>query len=194
MHHIYHTEAIILDSKNVGEANRSLTLFTRDLGVIRAQAQGVRHLKSKLRFALQDFNLVKVDLVRGKEVWRITSATWLHSYDDIKKSRDTFACVIKISQLLKRLCAGEGENPPLYEKYLSGLSFFEKHTFTYDEVQDAEVALVLSLLYELGYVEKTHVTNPFIGTLLDHEIISKVRPFKKELVAEVNRGIHESHM
>ena len=194
MHHIYHTEAIILESKNRGEANRSFTLFTRDLGVINAQAQGVRHLKSKLRYALQDMNLVKVDLVRGKEVWRITSATWLHSYDDIKKVNHTFACVVKISQLLKRLCAGEGENTPLYEKFKAGLSFFEKNNFTMEEIADAEVALVLSLLYELGYVEKTHITNPFIGTLFDHEIISKVRPIKKALVAEVNRGIHESHM
>ncbi len=194
MHHIYHTEAIILESKNRGEANRSFTLFTRDLGVIYAQAQGVRHLKSKLRYALQDMNLVKVDLVRGKEVWRITSATWIHSYDDIKKINHTFACVVKISQLLKRLCAGEGENTPLYEKFKAGLSFFEKNNFTMEEIADAEVALVLSLLYELGYVEKTYITNPFIGTLFDHDVISKVRPIKKTLVAEVNRGIHESHM
>ncbi len=194
MHHIYHTEAIILDSKNRGEANRSFTLFTRELGVIHAQAQGVRHLKSKLRYALQDLNLVKVDLVRGKEVWRITSATWIHSFEDIKKTQHVFACVLKVSHLLKRLCAGEGENSPLYEKFKSGLSFFEKHQFNHEEIADAEVALVLSLLYELGYVEKSHVTNPFIGTLFDHEIISKVRPVKKELIAEVNRGIHESHM
>ena len=194
MHHIYHTEAIILDSKNSGEANRSFTLFTRELGVIRAQAQGVRHLKSKLRYALQDLNRVKIDLVRGKEVWRITSATWIHSYEDIKKSQGTFGCVIKIAQLLKRLSAGEGHNIPLFEKFISGLSFLEKHSFTYEEIQDAEVALVLSLLYELGYVEQTHITNPFIGTLLDHEVISQVRPLKSELVKEVNRGIHESHM
>lgn len=194
MHHIYHTEALILESKNKGEANRSFTLFTRELGVIHAQAQGVRHLKSKLRYALQDLNKVRIDLVRGKEVWRITSATWIHSYEDIKKDRHTCACVIKISQLLKRLCAGEGENIPLYEKFISGLSFFENHSFTTDEIGDAEVALVLSLLYELGYVEKTHITNPFIESLLNHEIISQVRPLKKMLVAEVNKGIHESHM
>lgn len=194
MHHIYHTEALILESKNKGEANRSFTLFTRELGVIHAQAQGVRHLKSKLRYALQDLNKVRIDLVRGKEVWRITSATWIHSYDDIKKDSHTFACVVRISQLIKRLCAGEGDNIPLYEKFLSGLSFLEKHSFTSEEIADAEVALVLSLLYELGYIEKTHITNPFIETMLDHEVISRVRPIKKVLVAEVNRGIHESHM
>jgi len=75
MHHIYHTEGIILGNKNYGEAGKYYSVFTRDLGMIYASAQGVRKMSSKLRFILQDFSCIKMDFVRGKDFWRITSAS-----------------------------------------------------------------------------------------------------------------------
>ena len=68
MHHIYHTEAFVLGSRNVGEANKMLSLYTRELGLVYAHAQGIRLGKSKLRFGLQDFSHATVDLVQGKDI------------------------------------------------------------------------------------------------------------------------------
>ena len=48
MHHIYHTEGIILGSRNFGEAGKYYYLLTRDLGLVYASAQGVRKMSSKL--------------------------------------------------------------------------------------------------------------------------------------------------
>ncbi len=75
MHHIYHTEGIILGSKNYGETGKYYSIFTRDLGMVYASAQGVRKISSKFRYVLQDFSYVKVDLVRGRDFWRVTSAS-----------------------------------------------------------------------------------------------------------------------
>jgi DNA repair protein RecO (recombination protein O) len=61
MHHIYHTEGFILSSRNVGEANKILTIYTREIGFVKALAQGVRLVKSKLRFALHDFSYTNID-------------------------------------------------------------------------------------------------------------------------------------
>ena len=74
MHHIYHTEGIILGSRNFGEAGKHYYIFTRDLGMITATAQGVRKMSSKLRFVLQDFSYIKIDLVQGKNIFRVTNA------------------------------------------------------------------------------------------------------------------------
>ena len=74
MHHIYTTEAIIIKSISMGEANRIYFLLTRDLGFIKATAQGVRLAKSKLKGHLLTFSLVKISVVKGKDLWRITSA------------------------------------------------------------------------------------------------------------------------
>jgi DNA repair protein RecO (recombination protein O) len=75
MHHIHHTEAIILGSKNYGEAGRYYFLFTKDMGLVYASAIGVRKMSSKLRFILQDLSYIKVDLIEGKDFWKITSAS-----------------------------------------------------------------------------------------------------------------------
>ncbi len=86
MHHIHHTNALILGSRNRGEANRVFTILTREMGLIHAVAQGVRLNKSKLRYALTDYSYAKIDLVRGKEVWRITSATPVNSFPGIRRN------------------------------------------------------------------------------------------------------------
>src|SRR3990167_1069534 len=110
MHHIYHTEGIILGSKNFGEAGRYYSIFTRDLGMIHASAQGVRKMSSKLRFILQDFAYVKVDLVQGKDFWRVTSASKTNKLEQLSKNRGTLEVVSNIAKLLKRLLAGVEPN------------------------------------------------------------------------------------
>ncbi len=91
MHHIYHTEGIILGSKAYGEAGKCYYIFTKDLGMIFASAQGVRKISSKLRYVLQDFSYIKLDLVRGKDFWRLTSASKTNALESIAKNPETFA-------------------------------------------------------------------------------------------------------
>ena len=126
MHHIYHTEGIILGSKNYGEAGKYYAIFTRDLGMINASAQGIRKISSKLRFVLQDFSYVKVDLVRGKDFLRITSASKTNKLENILKNSFNIKIYANISRLLKRLLAGEYPNPSLFADLLNGFHFLEK--------------------------------------------------------------------
>lgn len=74
MYHIYHTRGVILGSVPIGESNRFYKIFTEEMGLVHATAQAVREAKSKLRYSLQDFSWASFDLVKGREVWRITSA------------------------------------------------------------------------------------------------------------------------
>ncbi len=97
MHHIYHTEGIILGSKNFGEAGRYYFIFTRELGMIYASAQGVRKMSSKLRFVLQDFAYLKIDLIQGKDFWRITSVSKTNLLENITKRASTFEVFVNIS-------------------------------------------------------------------------------------------------
>jgi recombinational DNA repair protein (RecF pathway) len=71
---VYHTDMIVLDRLPRGEANVLFTLLTRDLGIIRAQAQSVRKNESKLRYGLQYLSMGTVDVIRAKDTWRIVGA------------------------------------------------------------------------------------------------------------------------
>jgi recombinational DNA repair protein (RecF pathway) len=74
MHHLHTTPAFVLRSFEQGETSSTLLLFTREHGMLYAHAQGVRSLRNRNRYALRVGGLARMTLVRGREVWRITSA------------------------------------------------------------------------------------------------------------------------
>lgn len=66
------TEAIVLNRRNFGEADRILTLYTRHSGKIAALAKGVRRPASKKTGHLELGSWCKVFLARGKNLDLIT--------------------------------------------------------------------------------------------------------------------------
>ncbi|MEK7630626.1 MAG: recombination protein O N-terminal domain-containing protein [Patescibacteria group bacterium] len=78
----YGTDAIILASRERGEADAYLTFFTKDLGRVSAIATGVRLAKSKLRGHLRLFIPLRLMLTRGSTVWRVIDAEALGSGDE----------------------------------------------------------------------------------------------------------------
>ena len=74
MHPIHTTPGLIIHSRPYGEAGKLLSIFTRDFGLVLANAQGIRLEKSKLRPFIQDYSFGIFSLVKGKELWRLTSA------------------------------------------------------------------------------------------------------------------------
>jgi hypothetical protein len=78
-YHHYTTEGVILKRENRGENDAVYVVFTEMLGLIVAHASGIRLLKSKLRFVLQPGNKVRITVVRGKTLWRVTTCSLIHS-------------------------------------------------------------------------------------------------------------------
>ena len=192
MHHIHHTEGIILSSKNYGETGKYYAVFTRDLGMIYAGAQGVRKMSSKLRFVLQDFSYVKMDFVRGKDFWRVTSASKTNKLDSLKKDKEKLKIFSNIATLLKRLLAGEDQNKALFEDLLEGLFFLEKKDCDFSG--DIEAVIVLRILNSLGYIDSSNefkdvIENPFGDSLL---ALSKEK--RKRIFSEINRALKETHL
>ena len=131
MHPKHHTDAIVLAARDVGEASRMLCLFTRELGMVHAHAQGVRLLRSKLRHHLQPLTRAHVSLVRGREVWRVVGA---------EQSRAITAPAFpKIALLLRRLVHGEEADPSLFALVLS---------------DQEETLWVAGILERLGYLDR----------------------------------------
>ncbi len=73
-HYIYNTACFVVDTSPSKEADMIVTLYTEELGLIKAVAQGVRDMKSKLRYSLQEGTYGTVALIRGREMCRIVNA------------------------------------------------------------------------------------------------------------------------
>ncbi len=63
---VYKAEAIVLRRRVLGEADRVLTLFTREWGKLSAVARGVRKTTSKRSGALEPFSHVRLLLARSR--------------------------------------------------------------------------------------------------------------------------------
>lgn len=193
MHHIYHTEGIILSSRNFGEAGKHYRIFTRDLGMIYASAQGVRKMSSKLRFVLQDLAYVRIDLVKTRDFWRLTSASKTNLLGGITKEKSTLIIFSNMARLLERLLAGEYPNEILFQDFFNGLLLLEQNKDK-EKLSDIEVVLVLRILNNLGYIGTFSGLDALIKSPVDLDLIPAVFEKKKEILREINKALKETHL
>ncbi len=193
MHHIYHTEGLILGSKNFGETGKYYSIFTRELGMIYASAQGVRKMSSKLRFILQDFAYVKIDLVQGRDFWRVTSASKTNRLEALSKNRETFQVFYNIANLLKRLLAGVEPNETLFIDLINGLSVLEKIE-NKEDLRNIEAVLVLRILNNLGYIGGDETLQNLIKSPFEQELIFEISKSRMEVLRQINKALKETHL
>lgn len=71
MYHVYSVSGIIVGIRDIGEANRLISIATDTDGLVVAKAQGIRKETSKLRYVSQLYTGVVAEVVRGKEGWKL---------------------------------------------------------------------------------------------------------------------------
>ena len=193
MHHIYHTEGIILSSRSFGETGKHYSIFTRDLGMITASAQGVRKMSSKLRYVLQDFSYIKVDLVQGKNIFRVTSASKTNMLEQITKQPHTFGVFANVARLLKRLLAGVEPNETLFNDLLNGLFILEK-TKKKEDLPNIEAVIVLRILNNLGYIGDNEILANLIKSPFEENLVFEVSKNRTKVLQQINKALKETHL
>ncbi len=194
-HTIYTTEGLILKSVGFGEANKYFSIYTKDFGLIQATAQSVRHLKSKLRYHLRDFSLGHISLVRGREVWRITSADGKINLQGGKH----FALLSRIFSLLLRLVQGEEQNDLLFNHLKEGLIFLENYDNNkQDDIKilaNFECILALRILSTLGYIGQIGDFEQFISSpYFTQDLIMAMSGIKSKAICEINKSLKETNL
>lgn len=110
-----HTEVVVLRHSDWGEADRLLTLFSREAGKLRAVAKGVRKMRSRKAGHLEPFTRSKVLLARGRDFWIITQAETVDAYLPIGEDLLRTAYAAYVLELVDRFIYEEGENRALYQ-------------------------------------------------------------------------------
>lgn len=180
-----------MGSKNFKEANKYFYILTKDLGLVYAEAQGIRKLSSKLRYVLQDFNYVKLDFVQRKNIWRITNAIKTNELELLNKDFNKLKIVANISKLLLRLLPGIEPNPTLFKEVLDGFFLLEGNN-SKEELKNIEIVLVLRILSNLGYIGENFedlTRSPFENELLATLSLNKVK-----IIKEINKALRESQL
>ena len=79
---VYRDQAVVLRTQKLGEADRIITLFTKEHGRLRAVAKGVRRTKSKFGARLEPTSLVDLQLYAGKTFDIVTQAEAIENFGD----------------------------------------------------------------------------------------------------------------
>ena len=118
---VYQTEAIIIKRTKLGEADRILTLYTRDYGKLKAVAKGTRRPKSKLGGHVELLTHSLLLLARGKNLDIITQAQTIDSFLPLKDDLQRMSYGLYVSELIDAFTAEHIENRNLIDLFLNTL-------------------------------------------------------------------------
>ena len=107
-------EAIVLRHTDWGEADRLLTLLTRELGKLRAVGKGVRKERSRKAGHLEPFTRVNLLLARGRDLPLITQAETVENYLPLREDLLLIGYASYVVELIDRSTYEEGENLAMY--------------------------------------------------------------------------------
>lgn len=114
---VYSDEAVVLRTRKLAEADRIITLLTREHGVVRAVAKGVRRTSSKFGARLEPFTHVDLQLYEGRNLDTITQAVTRAPYGAaIGADYERYTAASVMLETAERLVVEERQ--PALQQYL----------------------------------------------------------------------------
>lgn len=147
---LYTDEAIVLRTRKLAEADRIITLLTRQHGVVRAVAKGVRRTSSRFGSRLEPFTHVDLQLAEGRNLDTITQAVTKASFGEvISADYDRYTAASVMLETAERLVAEEREpSVQQYQLLVGGLRAMAAREHRASDVMDS---FVLRSLAVAGY-------------------------------------------
>ena len=114
---LYRDEAIVLRTHKLGEADRIVTLLTRNHGLVRAVARGVRRTSSRFGSRLEPFTHVDLQLAEGRNLDTITQAETLSPFSaELGQHYDRYTAGTVMLETADRLVTEERQ--PALQQFL----------------------------------------------------------------------------
>lgn len=151
----YKTEGIVIRRRNVGEADRLLTVFTRHHGKITIKAQGVRKISSRRSGHIELLNLVSLSLYKGRSMSTLTEVETIDNFSSVKDNLKSVGFAYHVCELIDSLCAENQENSQVFSLLCDVLSKLEEREDHVDLISVFEK----QLLAALGFSHQTHLAN-----------------------------------
>jgi DNA repair protein RecO (recombination protein O) len=146
---VYKTEAIVLRTMDLGEADRVLTVLTPRLGKLKVIAKGVRRPRSRIGGGLQPFSDVQLVLAVGRTFDVVTSSSLEDPHLGLRNDLHSTAAAWYVVELADRFCEGAADSHDAFRLLAQALSALDAGT----EVSREVVArwFELALLDAMGF-------------------------------------------
>jgi DNA repair protein RecO (recombination protein O) len=177
---------IVLSRRNIGEADRLLTILTPEKGKIKVIARGSRRIKSKMACHVEPFTKSKFQIVTGKSFYILTGVEKDPSFCPVFENIETYKDAVYLCEIIDLTIQDEEKCEKIYELLIELLDIFPKITTIKREILTRyfEFTLLSFLGYKPNYkkcskcggeiIERNSFTGTFEGVLCcDCESASK---------------------
>lgn len=177
--HSYTSEGIVLGRKNYGEADRIISVYSKNYGRISLIAKGIRRPKSKKRGHLEIFSLLNFQASVGRGIDLITEADITDDFKEIRRNLPKISLAYYIMEVTGKITHENEKNQELFDLLLTSLNKLKKET----KLKKLRYEFIEKLLTLMGYWPQDKVlTNP--NEVLEEVVerqISSVRIGKRVL-------------
>jgi len=119
----FRVEAVVLRHSDYGEADRLLTLYTRQLGKTRVLAKGARKIASRKAGHIEPFTHAKLQLAKGRDLLILTQADTVDAYLPLREDLILTSHASYVMELLDRFTyEDETESPSTFRLLTDTLS------------------------------------------------------------------------
>jgi DNA repair protein RecO (recombination protein O) len=119
---------VVLRGRQLGEADRIFTLFTRERGKLNAVGKGVRRAKSHLAGRMEFGNECEFEMHRGRSLDVIVSADILHAPWSRLVEPERFAAASLVAELIDAFCEPDLALPEAYALVTGAIEAIERST------------------------------------------------------------------
>ncbi len=181
----FRTEGIIIKRRDYGEADRIITVLTRDYGKLKIKASGVRKITSRRAAHIELLNHTVLHLYKGTTFATLTEAKMIDDFSAIKEDFNKVGLAYHLCELIDGLCPENQENRNVFELLqgkLRELSTQEEVATVQYEYATAEIDDYTLGTFGMGVSDAPRVTNEPKSLLHDFEfsLLSELGYWNKE--------------
>lgn len=140
----FRVEAVVLKHYDQGEADRMLTVYSRQRGKLRALAKGVRKVHSRKAGHVEPFTHVSLQLATGRHWYVLSQAEAIDTYPRLRQELEQVGNASYVVEMLDRFS---------YEEEESNSAIFQLLTDTLKRLDGGQDAFVTVRYYEMQLLD-----------------------------------------
>ncbi|MEX1158245.1 MAG: DNA repair protein RecO [Thermomicrobiales bacterium] len=144
---LYRVRGIVLRRRDLGEADRIITIFTAEQGKRRIVAKGTRRTSSKMAGHLEPFCATRLLVARTRGLDIISQAETIEHFSDLRLNEAAIATAGYFAELVDALLPEDQAQEPIYELMYASLRLL-------NEGRDTRLVthiFEMGMLRQLGY-------------------------------------------
>ncbi len=122
----YSDEGIVLARRNFGEADRILSIYTKNHGRVSTIAKGIRRTTSRKRGHLEIFSYIRFQISDSRGIGILTEVETINSFEKIRKDLKKVSLAYFFTEVVGKITHERERNDGIFElllNYLEKLQF-----------------------------------------------------------------------